>query len=43
MTCNKKTDKKIDDNFFDRCSRVRYFKEYEANSKFCIRTLYGRR
>ena len=22
----------IDDNFFDRCSRVRYFKEYEANS-----------
>lgn len=30
MTCNK-TDK-IDDNFFDRCSRVRYFKEYEANS-----------
>lgn len=30
MTCNK-TDE-IDDNFFDRCSRVRYFKEYEANS-----------
>lgn len=30
MTCNK-TDQ-IDDNFFDRCSRVRYLKEYEANS-----------
>lgn len=30
MTCNE-TDK-IDDNFFDRCSRVRYFKTYEANS-----------
>lgn len=30
MTCNK-TDE-IDDNFFDRCSRVRYFKEYETNS-----------
>lgn len=30
MTCNN-TDK-IDENMFDRCSRVRYFKEYEANS-----------
>lgn len=30
MTCNDSS--KIDDNFFDRCSRVRYFKQYEANS-----------
>lgn len=30
MTCND-TDE-IDDNFFDRCSRIRYFREYEANS-----------
>lgn len=30
MTCND-TDE-INDNFFDRCSRIRYFREYEANS-----------
>lgn len=30
MTCNDTEE--IDDNFFDRCSRVRYFKQYEANS-----------
>lgn len=30
MTCNDSS--KIDNNFFDRCSRVRYFKQYEANS-----------
>lgn len=30
MTCND-TDG-INDNFFDRCSRIRYFREYEANS-----------
>lgn len=30
MTCNE-TDN-IDDNMFDRCSRIRYFKKYEANS-----------
>lgn len=30
MTCNRA--EKIDENFFDRCSRVRYFKQYEANS-----------
>lgn len=30
MTCNDSS--KIDDNFFDRCSRVRYFKQYKANS-----------
>ena len=30
MTCNRV--EKIDENFFDRCSRVRYFKQYEANS-----------
>lgn len=30
MTCNETNE--IDDNMFDRCSRIRYFKEYEANS-----------
>ena len=30
MTCNKIDE--IDDNVFDRCSRIRYFKKYEANS-----------
>lgn len=30
MTCNKPEN--IDENFFDRCSRVRYFRQYEANS-----------
>lgn len=30
MTCNETG--QIDDNFFDRCSRIRYFKKYEANS-----------
>lgn len=30
MTCNETN--KIDDNFFDRCSRVRYYREYEDNS-----------
>lgn len=30
MTCNET--REIDDNMFDRCSRVRYFKKYEANS-----------
>lgn len=30
MTCNETND--LDDNIFDRCSRIRYFKEYEANS-----------
>lgn len=32
MTCNRA--EKIDENFFDRCSRVRYFKQYEANSNY---------
>lgn len=30
MTCNETGE--IDDNMFDRCSRIRYFKKYEANS-----------
>lgn len=30
MTCNK-TDE-LDDNLFDRCSRVRYYRKYEANA-----------
>lgn len=30
MTCNDTEE--IDDNFFDRCSRVRYFKQYKADS-----------
>ena len=30
MTCNE-TDE-IDDNFFDRCSRIRYYRKYKANS-----------
>lgn len=30
MTCNEIDE--IDDNVFDRCSRIRYFKKYEANS-----------
>ena len=30
MTCNNTEE--IDDNFFNRCSRVRYFKQYEADS-----------
>lgn len=30
MTCNNI--KEINENFFDRCSRIRYFRQYEANS-----------
>lgn len=30
MTCNE-TDE-LDDNLFDRCSRIRYYRKYEANS-----------
>ncbi len=30
MTCNQTNE--LDSNLFDRCSRIRYFKEYEADS-----------
>lgn len=30
MTCNETNE--LDNNLFDRCSRIRYYKEYEANS-----------
>lgn len=30
MTCNKTND--LDDNLFDRCSRIRYYRKYKANA-----------
>lgn len=30
MTCNKTDD--LDDNLFDRCSRIRYYRKYKANA-----------
>ena len=30
MTCNKTNE--LDDNLFDRCSRIRYYRKYEANA-----------
>lgn len=38
MTCNDTSE--LDDNLFDRCSRVRYYKEYQADSNSAlVRTL----